>query len=199
MADIRKKIFGLMGVSILVLSLFMYLLYYLFGSVNSSIKIHTGKREELMTLEEKQKQAQRLEREILEVSKDAQKLKSFLLGTDFNDTIAFTIQIENLSRELGMTHNIVSTKQAANLSPSIRGDLPKDAMINTFPHVVFGIDLEGSYASLVRFIERLNTLPYYLYMERLDIRTGKVSEEGLVTIKAFVQLKVFTHEDKDKE
>lgn len=198
MTSIRKKTLGLISVSVLVLAIFVYIGYYLFGSINSSIKTYTGKREQLMMLEEKQKQAQRLERELLEVSADAQKLKSFFLGTDFDDTIGFSIQIENLSRELGMTHNINITKRATDFKLPTKRDLPSDALINTFPHIVFGIDLEGSYSSLVRFVERLNALPYYLDIERLDVKTGRVQDAG-VSIKAFLQLKVFTHEDKIKE
>lgn len=198
MSDIQKKTFIVIGMSVLMLIAFTYIVYYLFGSMTSSIKTHAEKRKELLMLEEKEKQSQRLRKELEEVSLDSEMIKAMFLGTDLNDTVNFTIQLENLSRELMLAQDVRTIKTASNLNPSKGKDLPGDTVINTFPHIVFGVDLEGSYVSLVKFLERLNNLPYYLNVERLDISEGSVREE-VVSIKAFVQLKVFTNEDKNKE
>ncbi|OGZ57734.1 MAG: hypothetical protein A3B96_00320 [Candidatus Spechtbacteria bacterium RIFCSPHIGHO2_02_FULL_43_15b] len=184
-------------IGLLCLSMIGYFAYYLLGRVNSHKESYSDKKKELVVLEERKKQSQQLRDDLVKLSDDAEKINEAFLGAGFDDTVNFTIQVEDIAKTLGIQYEINIARNATNIQPSSIKDLPVDRVLDTFPHIVFKIDLESTYADLVKFIEGLNRMPYYINIERLDIRKSGIAEEGgVVLTKATLQVKVFTHEIK---
>ncbi|OGH70141.1 MAG: hypothetical protein A2754_02755 [Candidatus Magasanikbacteria bacterium RIFCSPHIGHO2_01_FULL_47_8] len=185
-----KKTFISLILGLLWLGAFVYGGYYMIGLVDKGKIGYIEKKKEVWTTEEKKKQADELKQILARVSKDAQKAEGALLGTDFDSTVDFGIRIEEIARSLGVSHDIDIAARATDLAPSPREDLLDDVLLATFPHIIFDIKVNGSYSTVIRFLERLDGLPYYTSVEQLELIRIEAQEGGAV--QASIKLKVFT-------
>lgn len=202
-SSLKKKQIFLAATIMGLLIFFSYGFYSAMVGVSLSVERYTAKSGELASLEEKQRRGASLEKELAENSSAIDEIKQALIEQTYEKKLGLVIDIENTAKASGLVYelNIVKelTKESiveekARLarqrrkSQQIREAEPAEQ----FPGIVFSVKLTGSYPATIDFIDKLQTLPYYLRIENFNIfNKGSFGEETSV-VETNMQVAVFT-------
>jgi len=176
--DLKKKKLFLIGAAIVMLVAFGYLGYLVMGGVTSAKEKYIEKYKEIITLEQKQNQSTILQAELSRTAAEREKITSILLGQSDEEKLRLVIQFEDIAKSIGLVYD---------------WEILRTITEGEFPGIVFSISLQGGYSGIIRFIERLQALPYYTHIERLGIVSkAPVTEGSPSVVAATMEVTVFS-------
>lgn len=204
--SLRKKKFPLGLMAVPVLLVFGYGIYAVMGKVNVSQRQYILKQKELLSLEQRQREVARAEQEFAGLEAQRSQVFSSLLSQQYEDKLRFIIEIEDIAKSLGLVYDLQVQKEVTKedirrekeeLARLRRGEATQKVAQEEekLPEVTIGVRLEGSYAQVVKFLEKFQSLSYYTEIQSLDISKQK-TEEGSSGggVEAMMQASVFTRE-----
>ena len=184
----RRKLY-LIGAVVLFLIFFGYSVIFLIGRIGSLKAEYLAKQSGLLALEQKQKQAALLRKELMQIQDEKEQILGALLGQEYDDKLQLIVQLEDMAKSLALAHELQVVKEMTQeeidrekelLLRSRRGSQrpPEEEEAEKLPGITFEISLKGSYESLVKFLEKLQSFPYYFNIERVSILSDAGQEEG---------------------
>jgi len=200
--DLKKKKLILIVSTISSLVVLGYLGYVVMGKVASSKIRYIEKYKEVIVSEKKQEQADSLQEELAKTVSERKEIREALLGQSDDEKLKLVIQFENIAKSIGLSYEweIIRTltnqsiaEEEGRLAQARRRSRGGESGEEKFPSIVFSIKLEGGYSGIISFLERLQALPYYINIDRLDaLNKGYAAEATSPTVSATMQITVFT-------
>lgn len=202
--DFTKRKLYIGGVAVLFLAVFGYFVSFLMGRIGFLEGEYLSKQGGLLALEQKQKQATFLSEELMRIQDEKKEVLGALLGQQYEDKLRVIVQLEDAAKSLGLAYELQVVKELTQeeidrekelLLRSRRGSqrAAEEEEAEKFPGITFEINLKGSYEGLVKFLEKLQSLPYYSKIEQLNIvrEAGEAESKQLTGV---VRVTVFAKE-----
>ncbi|MBU2472626.1 hypothetical protein KKE74_01175 [Patescibacteria group bacterium] len=188
---LQKKLFGSLGISLLILILFIYLIAFpLIDKIKANSQEYLDNQSILTVLHQKETLFKELEKTYQEREDDLLMIEDAFLKT--KEAVGFISTLENIAKETG---NVFEIKTVNSFTP-----LP-DEEGDSF--LVLRISLWGGFSNLLSFIASLEDSPYPPYrligVDSLNIkRLGKIDLANLSynlkigDLETIVGIKVYT-------
>jgi hypothetical protein len=184
----RRKLY-LSGAVVLFLIFFGYSVILLTGRIGALKREYLSKQSGLLALEQKQKQAALLSEELTRIQGEKKEILGALLGQQYEDKLQLIVQLEDAAKSLALEYELQVVKELTQeeidrekelILRSRRGSkLPSDKEEEEkLPGITFEVKLNGPYEGLVKFMEKLQSLPYYFAIERVTIMSDTGQGEG---------------------
>lgn len=201
--DLKKKQILFAGTAIGLLAMFGYGIYTAMSSVSSAQGEYIAKYKELVDLEEKQKQASRLEEELSDSTAQINEIKQALIDQTYDNKLKLVIDLENVAKSAGIAYDLSISKELTKQSiveekaRQVRSQrrsqqIREEPVQEQFSSIVFNIKLSGSYTAIVSFIDKLHALSYYIDVGVFNITSKKLQGEGGGEVEATLEVTVFT-------
>lgn len=190
---LQKKLFGSLGISLLILILFIYLIAFpLIDKIKANSQEYLDNQSILTILHQKEALFKELEKTYQEREDDLLMIEDAFLKTE--EAVGFISTLENIAKETG---NVFEIKTVNSFTP-----LP-DEEGDSF--LVLRISLWGGFSNLLSFIASLEDSPYPPYrlieVDSLNIkRLGKIDLANLSynlkigDLETIVGIKVYTND-----
>lgn len=203
-SDLKKKQFFLLGAAVGMLVVFGYAFYTAIGKVSSVQEKYINTYKELVSLQEQQKQAGSLKKDLLDNAEQIEAIKQALIEQTYENKYKLVIDIENIAKRLSLIHELTISKELtkeliaqekarAARSRKASQQATQEIIEEKFPSVVLKVELSGSYPSIVSFMDGLKSLPYYISMDSFTISSKKKAEEKASSgVEATLHISVFT-------
>lgn len=204
----KKQKLILIIASVGLVVIFGYGIYAVMGKVASAQERYIAKYKELILLEKEQEQAADIKKELAKTEDTIEEVMQSLPEQTtqdqiFDSQLKLTEDIENVAKSIGLEYSVKIVgsltregiaEEKARIARSRRGGESTTEVEEKFPSIIFSIELEGQYGEIVKFHERLRSLPYYMSTNRFDISARKAAgEEGVVLgVESTMQVTVFT-------
>ena len=197
-------------ISLLVLGLVVGVVYggfVLLGKIEAAGSLYRARSTELLVLEKKQEHIAQLEFELARTAASREEVMFALLSSD--EALDFIVRIENIARKGGLSYEVRILQEVTQESIdeellALRRSRRKskdiiESIEEKLPGITFSVTIEGSYLGIVRFMEGVASLPFYVHIESFSISSreraeGSESSEldtGRI-VQASVQMMVFT-------
>ena len=197
-------------ISLLVLGLVVGVVYggfVLLGKIEAAGSLYRARSTELFVLEKKQEHIAQLEFELARTAASREEVMFALLSSD--EALDFIVRIENIARKGGLSYEVRILQEVTQESIdeellALRRSRRKskdiiESIEEKLPGITFSVTIEGSYLGIVRFMEGVASLPFYVHIESFSILSreraeGSESSEldtGRI-VQASVQMMVFT-------
>ncbi len=161
MINLRKKLYITASVSIIITLLFVFgLISPLFSTIKNDSKDLLSQKEKIVSLREKKENFKNLQRAYLDIQANKNKIDS--LFVDIKEPINFINFLEKTSETLNLTTQIsLNNEEVENkLQPTLS----------------FQIKSTGSFQNFMRFLEKLESSPYLIEIDSLNIKKLSASE-----------------------
>jgi hypothetical protein len=205
--ELKKRNLLIMGIAVLVLVIFGYGFYAVMGGLTSAKERYLRTYKELIGLEQNQKEAELIQRELAKTTSEQEEIMQALLAQTYEDKLKLVIQFENIAKNTGLEYDLEILRELteesiieerARLDRSRRKTQEEDegekaVLEEKFPSIIFNLKLKGDYAAVVRFFEKLWGLPYYINIDNFNITRKILPGENLYAgVEVTSQITVFT-------
>ena len=181
--------------------------FVLLAKIEAAGALYQEHSRELFALEKKQEHIAQLEAELARTALSREEIVSALLSSD--EALDFIVRIEDIARKAGLSYEVRILQEVTQESIdeellALRRSRRKskdiiESIEEKLPGITFSVTIEGSYLGIVRFMEGVASLPFYVHIESFSISSreraeGSESSEldtGRI-VQASVQMMVFT-------
>jgi Tfp pilus assembly protein PilO len=204
--ELRKRKLLVIGLAIAILIIFGYGFYAVMGRVSSAKEAYLTTYKELVKLEQNQKEAELLQKELSKTSGEQEEVMQALLAQTYEDKLKLVIQFENIAKNTGLEYDLQILKELTGESiaeektrlersrrKTQEDEGEKAVLEEKFPSIIFSLKIKGDYTSAVRFFEKLWALPYYINIDNFNITRQIVPGENVYGgVEVTAQITVFT-------
>ena len=181
--------------------------FVLLAKIDAAGELYQARSTELLALEQKQEHIAQLEAELARTAQSREEIMSALLAS--TEALDFIVRIEDIARKGGLSYEVRILQEVTQESIdeellALRRSRRKskdiiESIEEKLPGITFSVTIEGSYLGIVRFMEGVASLPFYVHIESFSILSreraeGSESSEldtGRI-VQASVQMMVFT-------
>lgn len=196
--DLRKKQITLVGLALGAIIVFSFGFSNAKGEIARVQEKYTQAYKDLIKLEEQQKQAARLEKELNANAQEIAKIKNALIDQTYENKLKIVIDLEDAAKSAGVSYDLSIVKELTKESITEEKarqartrrksqKVSEEVNVEQFPSVVLRIKVSGGYPLIIGFLDRLYALPYYMDMGIFSIISKR--EGG---VEATFDLTVFT-------
>ena len=204
--ELKKRNLLVMGIAVVILIIFGYGFYAVMRGLASAKERYLETYKELIGLEQNQKEAELIQKELAKTTYEQEEIMRALLAQTYEDKLKLVIQFENIAKNTGLEYDLEILRELteesiveerARLDRSRRktqeDDEQKAVLEEKFPSIIFSLKLKGDYTAIVKFFEKLWALPYYINIDNFNI-TRKISpgENLYAGVEVISQITVFT-------
>ncbi len=204
--ELRKRNLLVTGIAVAILIIFGYGFYAIMGGLALAKERYLGTYKELAGLEQNQKEAELIQKELEKTTREQEEIMQALLAQTYEDKLKLVIQFENIAKNTGLEYDLEILRELteesiveekARLDRSRRKtqeDEEKKAVLEEkFPSIIFNLKLKGDYTAVVKFFEKLWALPYYINIDSFNIaRKISPGENVYAGVEVISQITVFT-------
>lgn len=174
----NKRILIISGICFFAaLAVIIFLIYPVFKKFNEYVNEFSGTKKELSLFEKRSNNLLEIKKTYIDWQPSLEKTEKLFIDSEV--PIDFIRFLENTSADCGLTLDMSS---ASSSSESSSG---------TWPSISYQLSLSGSYNNVMTFLEKVESSPYLIEEQGLNIRRT-ASQEKNSDISAVSRIKAYT-------
>lgn len=168
MINLKRKIYLISVLFIfLILGLLFCLISPLFSTIKKDSLEYLSQKENLISTEKKKKELINIEKTYADIEPNLAKIDALFVNPE--EPVEFINFLEKSAQELNLSIQISLINKEAGEKP--------------WPGIYFQIKTAGSFSNFMKFLEKLESAPYLIEVENMNIKRASETQARFETIK----------------